>query len=171
MTAITAATVMAGAAVAGAAMTAYGQISNAQNQSAMAGYNAGVERNRAMEAEAVAESDATDIRRKGGLANAEATATAGAAGLIPTEGSPYEVMLGNAANTELEAQRRLFTGRLQAQGSLSQAALDQSQTNPTGGYIQAGAGLLSSGAKAYGLLKTPSTGSSPDTGPGTGYTY
>lgn len=159
-----AAVVGAAAAVAGTAMTAFRQVGQANDNSSLMAYNQQVAENNRRQAEAAAADDAATIRAKGQRTNATLAAEAAAAGLIPNEGSPYDVLIGNSGQTELEAQRRLYQGKLQGQGYTSQAQLYGAQTNPAGGYLAAGATVFGGVSKAASILGGSSTKTTPING-------
>lgn len=187
---MTGAEVMAGAAVASTAMTAYSTISAGSKGNAAASYNAAAAEDNASQIRVAAqanakqaieasESDAGDIRHSGELRQGEVRTAYGAGGVVATEGSPYELLLSNAGEIELEAQRRIYKGKVDARTYLadaavqgnnlrSRAALDRMGAPGDAGYLQAGAGVLEGGYRAYKILgNTSGDGTGKIAGSGT----
>lgn len=151
--------VMAAMAFVSTAVGVVGQLTQQSAQSSMSSYSAQVADMDAQAARAAANSDAEDIRRKGRLTQSGLRAGVGASGLIADQGSPYELLLDNAAEIELEAQRRIARGETDATRYTNQANLDRYRANVNGpNYLQAGASLIDGGFKAYKILSTPAPG-------------
>ena len=143
--AVTTGTVLTGlSALVGAA----GAISSGRQQAAANRYNAQVAEQNAeravltSEAEAAREGD-RNRRRLASSANAF-----GASGLA-LEGTPLDVMADLASEAALDEQIIRWRGRTQAQGLRTQAAQDRAAASraTTAGYAQAGATLLTAGAR------------------------
>lgn len=152
-------------AVASAA-SAVGTVMSMNQRGAVADYNTQVAQGEADAARDAAKTEADDIRRRGAKEQSKLRAAAGAAGLIAEEGSPYELLLENAQEIELDAQRRLFRGDTEARRYESQGRLDQAGKPGMGSYLSAGAGLLEGGAKAWAILDKGASG-----GAGASYSY
>lgn len=84
-----------------------------------------------------AQADAADIEVKNRKAMGSIRAGAGASGLLASDGSPLEATMSSAATGELNRQRRLWQGDLEA------------RTDEIGGYSDSVAGN-SAAMKAYG---------------------
>lgn len=149
---------MAVAALASAGISAVGMVMQSSQQAQAHQGNAEIMYENATTATDAAESDAGDIRKRGARQQAMLRAKVGALGLLPDEGSNYELLLDNAAEIELDAQRRIYRGQVEARGYRQQARIDQQQTDQTGAYLSAGGSLLAGGAKAYQYLKSPAGG-------------
>jgi hypothetical protein len=138
-------TILTGAS---ALVGAAGAISSGRQQAAANRYNAQVAEANAdravltSEAEAAREGD-RNRRRLATSANAF-----GASGLA-LEGTPLDVMADLASEAALDEQIIRWRGRTQAQGLRTQAAQDRAaaQRATTAGYGQAGATLLTAGAR------------------------
>lgn len=158
---MTGAEIMLAAAAMSAISGAVGTVMSLTQKGQVADSNASALQADADASRAAAKSEADDLRRRGEREQSKLRANAGASGLIAEAGSPYELLLDNAQEIELDAQRRLFRGETEAQRYEGQAR-NQAATKPgIGSYLSAGAGLLEGGAKAYSLLdkggKTPTT--------------
>lgn len=147
-------------AIASAAASAVSAISQGnrqadqQNSAAQAAdYNAAVDRQRADTAMQVSNANEESQRRHARLVLGQTRAGLAQAG-IGTEGSASDVLQQSSGNAELDALNIRYEGTLQAHGLNSQANLDSYQANVarsnassarTGGWLSAGASLLSSG--------------------------
>lgn len=154
--------IMAAVSAAAAVAGTVGQFMSMGQRSQTADYNSQAAIEDAQAARSAANTEADDIRRKGAREQSRLRAAAGAAGLIAEEGSPYELLLDNAQEIELDAQRRLFRGETEARRYESQARIAQAGKPGIGSYISAGAGLLEGGLKAWQILdkggnKNPTT--------------
>lgn len=144
--------VMAIAGVVSALAGAAGTVMSLTQKGQVADNNAAALQADADAARDAAKAEADDIRRRGEREQGKLRANAGASGLIAEAGSPYELLLDNAEEIELDAQRRLFRGETEAQRYEGQAANQRSSKPGVGSYLSAGAGLLEGGFKAYSLL-------------------
>jgi hypothetical protein len=149
------------AAAVAAAGTAYSIYASGQAQQAAGEYNADVAEQQAQAARASAAVDEEAAREKARRIQAAARAAYGASGVSQEEGSPLLVLMDNAAQAELEAQRIRYAGELAATGYGNQATLARTQGAQAAqaGQIGAGISLLSSGAsigyRAYYGMNRP----------------
>lgn len=136
------------AAAVAAAGSAYGVYASGQAQGAAADFNAQVAQQQAQAARDAAAVEEEQTRERNRRIQATARARAAASGVVPSEGSPLLILMDNAAQAELEAQRARFGGELTAAGFRGQAAQQQfaARQARTAGGIGAGISLLSSGA-------------------------
>lgn len=133
---------------AGAAVSAYGAISQGQAAKASGKFNAAMNEQNAQfarqEAEALArQQDRENFMRIGAIKAAQGK-SGGAAG----EGSVLDVIGSVAEQGELERQMIIYRGELKASGYQSTAALDTMSGGAasTAGYLTAGSELLKGGA-------------------------
>lgn len=119
----------------------------------MARLNAGVAGEQANAAEEQQQRQFRALQAKGVVAAAES-----GAGL---DGSNLDVLKQNAVANELDALTIRYEGQMKARGLLAQSELDKLQAQAsrragkdamTGGYLSAGANLLTGASKAYGML-------------------
>ena len=143
-------TVAAIAAIAGAAASVGGATYAAVQSSAASDRQAKFATQQAEVAKAAAAAEAADARRKARYLLGKEAAAAGASG-VRLEGSPLLVMLDSAAESELEAQRKLYAGELQGAGYSARADEYRSAGRSAAiGYgIRAGSTLLTSGSTYY----------------------
>jgi hypothetical protein len=146
--ATTTALILAGAAVAGTAVSAVGAYSQGQAQKASAEFNAKVAQNNAQAATQQAGAEAQMIRQRGERlrgAQAAALAKAGVSG-----GSAGDVVYDSATQNELEALMTQYRGHVEAGRETSQSQLFQSQAGYAGraGAINAGSTAISGLANA-----------------------
>lgn len=149
---------------ASAAMSAIGAISAAQSQSASyksqqqaANYNATVEKQNAMSAEAAASANELNMRRQNDqILGAQRARVGESAGGFT--GTNVGVLAQSGTNLELSALNTRYQGTMQARGLLAQSNLDEYQglvagmnakSAMTSGYIGAAAGALGSTANYY----------------------
>lgn len=159
---------------ASAAMAAVGSISAAQAQTASyksqqqaANYNATVEKQNAMSAEAAASANELNQRRQNDqIMGAQRARVAESAGGFT--GTNVGVLNQSGANLELSALNMRYQGAMQARGLLAQSNLDQYQASVAGmnagssmraGYIGAAASALGSVSNYYNY-RTLTTGMS-----------
>ncbi len=125
-------------------------------------YNAQVDRNRADNAMQVANANEEAQRRHARIVIGQTRAGLAQAG-IGAEGSASDVLQQSSENAELDALNIRYQGQLQAQGLTNQANLDDytartarsnASSARTGGWLNAGASLLSSAGTAYGRNAT-----------------
>lgn len=126
-------------AIAGTAVSTVGSVIGGIQEGNMLRANA-----RAAQSQAAA--DEEDIRRRNARVLSEVRARTGASGLL-MEGSPLEVLADDAAEAELEAQRRRWQGNVEAEQLRSRA-----RGAMIGGFMNAGASLLTGGSRVAGLL-------------------
>lgn len=151
--------------VGSAVVSAFGAIAsgdqasqNADAQAAAANYNATVQRQQADQALAVANADEERQRRAGravlGQQRAAIAESGGGFG-----GSAFDIMSDSATAAELDALNIRYQGQLQSRGFRAQAGLSDyeaamARSNARqariGGYIGAGAALLSGAARYAG---------------------
>lgn len=147
--------VVAAAAIAGTALSAYGQISAGNYANAVARYNA---RNLDLAA--------ADAERRGDLASQQSIrqtkaalgtqTTRLAAGNVSTaSGSPLAILASTAGIGELDAQTIRNNAAREAWGYRAEAAsqLAQGRFAQRSGWLGAGATLLTGAAQTYGLLR------------------
>ena len=141
-------------AAAGAVFSAVGAISGGQAANRTAQYNAAIADRNAVVAtqQASANEEAQrklDARRMGTM-----RAGYGASG-VTSDGSVLDVLGDSIAEAELNALNIRYEGQLSSQGygdsATSQRAAGKNAR--TSGYIQAGASLLTGGAKAYDIYQ------------------
>lgn len=128
----------------GTVVSAAGSIMQGQQQAALANAQAS-----AYEQQAEAERRAGGFemmreRRKQELEQAQARAAVGASG-VAFQGSPTEVLVANAGESELDLQAILYGSRLRQNQLRDQAAVTRwsGRQARTASFINAGAGLLS----------------------------
>lgn len=144
--------IAAGAAAAGAAVSAVGSIRAGNDQAAASKYNALVEDQNAVaarqQAGAAAEQKDNEVTRR----LADARAAFAASGVDPNSGTPLDVMADSASQGELSKRLLLYQGDLTARGLGSQANLDRitGKNAQTAGYISAAGTLLTGAGKAAG---------------------
>lgn len=149
---------------ASAAVAAYGAISSAQAQSASyksqqnaANYNAVVEKQNAMSAEAAASANELNQRRQNDqILGAQRARIAESGGGF--NGTNVGALAQSGANLELSALNTRYQGTMQGRGLLAQANLDEYQGQVAGmnassatraGYIGAAASALGSASNYY----------------------
>jgi hypothetical protein len=129
-----------------AAGSAYGTYAAGEAQGKAADYNqqsADMQAQQARDAAAIAEEEARERNaRLQGMARARASAS----GVVTSEGSPLLVLMDNAAQAELEAQRIRYGGEVRAAGLESESRLQGAYgaNARTAGAIGTGVSLLSS---------------------------
>lgn len=149
------------AALAGAAVSAYGAIQQGQQAESAAKYNAKVARNQAQSARDAANADAETQRRHYDRVLAAQRARYGASG-VDTEGSPLLVMLDSEEEAALDIARVKHGGAVAAQGLEAEAQLQryQGQQAKRQSYLAATGAILSGVAQAGSIYasqgkKTP----------------
>ena len=133
----------AAAAAAGTGVAVYGAQQQASAARAAGKYNQRLAENQALQARYAGEQAARTQRERGRRILGMQRSIAAGAGVTP-EGSPLLVMMDTAAESELEAQKALYTGQVQADTARAQAvyARWQGQQAARGAQIGAGATLL-----------------------------
>lgn len=164
MSGVTATTVLASAAVASAAMSAYGAVKQGEAQKQMYDaqaqadqYNATVAKNNAQVANDQANQKEQLQRRQFNEVQGKAFAGVAQSG-TGFGGSNADVLRQNAVNGELDALNIRYQGQLQSNGLMAQSGLDtynagQAVNNGnnalSAGYVSAGANLISGASNAY----------------------
>lgn len=143
-----------------AASTAFsviGAIQSANAESNAAKYNAAVAKQNAKIAQ---QQSATDIDRQRRIAyKTQGAMTAGyAASGVTMEGTPLDIMEQSAAEAKLDELNIKYNADLESLGYQSEARLNKMRASSarTGGFLSAGASLLSGGLKtanAYSAYK------------------
>ena len=137
-------------AVAGAATGAYSAIQSAKAQEKAADFNEKVAQNNATLSKYQAAEEARRLRvRNMRIAGAQRVAGA-KSGIELTSGSFQDVMRDTAIQGEMDALTALYTGKVDATRSLSQAKLFgmEGKQAMRQGYLNAGASLLSGASSA-----------------------
>lgn len=151
--------------VATVASTAVGVMASQQQaaqQKKIAKYNAQVAENQAFQARQAAAVRAEQSRERSRRIQSAARARAAASG-VELEGSPGFVLLDNARQAELDAQRLKYGGEVQAEGYDAQARLHRfmAPQYEQAGMIQSGTTLLTGFSQASGYaMKMYSAGGS-----------
>lgn len=146
------------AAVAAAGVSAYATYSSYQNQQKAAKYNRQVAENQATASRQAAQIEADMRRDRARRIISAQRAEYGQAGVDVSEGSPLLVQADTAYQGELDAQRALYGGELQATGAESQAGFFEFQRRAAasaGPIATAGVGLAgaSQAASMYGSYR------------------
>lgn len=155
-----------GLMAAGTAVSTVGAIAGAKAQSnqlksqAYADeYNAQVLKGNAEVANAEANQREELLRRQFGQVQGEAIAGVAQSGTA-MEGSNLDLLRQNAVNAEMDALTIRYEGQQKARGLMAQSVLERYQARAgraaardtmSAGFLNAGASLLSGGAKAYGI--------------------
>lgn len=151
-------TIIAGAALAGAAVSAVGSIS-AGNARAKAGRaNASLLEDQAHFAQERAESEAAMIVRDNRRKMGAVVAAYGASGVQINQGTPLEVMSDVAAEGELSKRLRLYQGSIEALEARQGAGIARQEAGAAqqAGYFDAAGTLLTGGARfASSTYKPP----------------
>ena len=163
----------AGASLIGTGVQAIGQIKAGNEQATALSTNAQIQQENATIATGQAQGQAAIQKQNTEIIEGNVAAGYGAAGIDPTEGSPLDVMAGQAANGELQRQLALYTGSVGATSATNQANI---LTYEAGAAQRAGttgaAGTILSGiAKTAYPASTFLGGSGAPAGPSFGYPY
>jgi hypothetical protein len=147
------AAVAAGAAVVGAAVSAYSAIKQGQSAQAAGNYNAQVAQNNAISATQQGSAAEAQSRLQSRAQIGLEQANFGASGVDMSSGSPLDVLRGSAAQGELDAQQTKYSYQMKALGYSTDATLSSFEGNnaANSGYLGAAGRLLAGGASAYGL--------------------
>lgn len=151
--------------IAATAASAYMQYEKGQQEKKVAKYQARTAEQQAAYARQAAEARSRDLRERNRRIMATARANAGASGIALTAGtSPLAVLAYNAREGELDAQRAIYSGEVDASGMSGQAKLMQWSGKNAEASANAGAGttLLSGLGSAAGGYATKGGGA---TGP------
>ncbi len=156
-----------GAAVAGTAIQAMGQLSAGAAAQETANYNAEVATRNAQQAQQDAAATAAQQQEQNKQKIGEIVADYGASGVDPNSVSSLSVLWDQTRQGELARQLDLYRGQTAAAGYQSTAALDtlSGQQRAEAGAIGAGSSLLTGAAKT-GFTIEPPVASAPAT-PGT----
>lgn len=155
---ITAATIFAGVAAAGAATSAIGAVRSGNDQASALKYNALVENQNAeatrRQGQAEAEQKGSEVTRR----MADARAAIAASGIDPNSGTPLELMSDMATQGELSKKLITYQSELSARGLSQQAQLDlvNARNAKTAGYLNAASTVLTSAGKIGGSYYSPS---------------
>jgi hypothetical protein len=143
-------------AVIGAAMSAYSSYAQGENAKEVADYNAGVEKNKAVDSANRANVAADEQRGKVRKMMGAQRAAMGANGTTVDTGSNLSILTETAGTGELDALRILNNGSNEFDSLSSQSSLTktQGQFAKNAGTLNAGASLLSSASSIYGQYKT-----------------
>lgn len=159
-------TALLATAIIGAGISAYSQYKEGQDSAEAARYNAEVSRRNAeMSATMIEQSGALEVEQKGKEARTFlGTQKAKYGGLgVELTGSPLDVMIGTAANFELDKQIIEYNTKANAlktrYGGESQAGYDEKLASiyETSGTLRAGSTILTSASKIGSQYYTPST--------------
>jgi len=146
-------------ALAAAAASATAAVYSGNVQKQTAEVNAELQRREGAAQEDAAMAQAEKIRKAGKAQAAQATAALAGSGVSIGEGTPIRINEQIIKNAEDDAYSTLLTGARQRQTASDQAGLleYQGKAAQTGGYISAGASLLSAGA-SYNKWSTTQKG-------------
>jgi hypothetical protein len=154
-----------GAALASAAAGSAAAIIQSRHAAQTIDYNTDVSEQQAELAKRAGATAEADTREQTARIRASQRAALGDSGVISSEGSPLLVLLDAAAESEVEAQRAKYTGKVAEQGALANIGLLKQQRSQAlqGGYIGAGTSLLTGAANvgtAYLYSQPKKTGQS-----------
>lgn len=110
--------------LAGTAISAVGAVSQANAQSAAAGYNAQLNQRNAVIAKQQTDAEVAQITRQSELAQGRMLAGFGASGLT-TDGSALDALADSAAQAQLDIETVKYRGNLKAMGYHDNARLDE----------------------------------------------
>ena len=135
--------------IAGAAMSAYGAVQQANAQKQAAQFNAKLNERNATIALDQAGADALRVRRNAAQIQGSAVAGYGASG-VALEGSPLDVLGASAEQASLDESTVRYKGTLKAMGYHSNAELDQfaGRTAEQQGYLNSASALLTGVGRA-----------------------
>lgn len=152
--------VMAVAAVAGAAVSAYGAVRQGQNAKEAAEYNARASEIEAAEAKRKAAYDAETSSMQFKELMGKQKALYAKAGVDLSSGSPLLTMSFQAEQAERDKQAILYSGKTAEQSSLTRASLfrDSGSDSQTAGYISGGSTFLSGLANTYTASQSGKSG-------------
>lgn len=126
-------------------------------------YNAEIATQNAQQARGAAFQDATDLRIESRRKTSIAKARFAAGGVVTTAGSPLLVAMEQEKEGALAAERRLYSGELEARGFESQSIMDSYKADLARRNIsfeQAAGGVRSSSATLSGISTLASVGTS-----------
>ena len=159
------------AALAGAAVSAYGAIQQGEAAAATGKYNARVAQQQADAARQAAAANAETKRRELDRVLGAQRARYGASGVIGSEGSPLLVMMQSEEEAALDVARVRYGGTAQAYGLEAEARLSRFQGKQARrqGYLQAAGAILTGVSGAAGIYaKRPTTAPRSYSGPAYG---
>ena len=135
--------------IAGAALSAYGAIQQANAQKHAAQFNAKLNERNATIAVNQASADAVRVRRNAAQIQGSAVAGYGASG-VGLEGSPLDVLGASAEQASLDESTVRYKGTLKAMGYHSNAELDQfaGKTAEQQGYLNSASALMTGASRA-----------------------
>lgn len=135
--------------VAGAALSAYAAVQQANAQKQAAQFNAKLNERNATVAVQQAGADALQVRRQAAQAQGAAVAEYGASG-VALEGSPLDVLGAGEQQAQLAESTVRYRGELKAMGYHSNAELDRmaGRTAERQGYLNAASALLTGVGRA-----------------------
>lgn len=141
-------------AIAGAAMSAVGAISQGNAAKKSADYNAAIADRNAVVAQQQASANEEAQRKIDARRMGAARAGYGASG-VTSDGSVLDVLGDSIAEAELNALNIRYEGKLAAQGYGDTAASQRAagRNAQASGYMKAGASLLQGGSKAYDIYQ------------------
>jgi hypothetical protein len=141
------------AAVAGTAMSAYGQIQAGNAAEAAAQYNATIAQQQAAEKAQAAKSQAFNLSEQRRMTIGKQIAAYGASGVSPNSGTPLDVLSHTASEYERDIQYAGIEAGEATQAGYEQAQLDlmYGKQAQTAGWIGAGSTLFSGLGKAAGM--------------------
>jgi len=154
-------------AIIAAAVSAYAAYEQGQTQQAIAKYNKKVAENDALAKRQAAGIAAETERDKAKAILAAQRASIGAAGILPSEGTPLLVQTDSAEKAALNESRIRYSGEVGARQSESEAIIQGyiGKRAAQQGYINAGASLLSGASSSYSTY-SKGQGKSPTTSAG-----
>ena len=150
----------AGGAVVSGAMNIMGGLSQVGAANQAASVNSTLALQRARTAREIAAVDAEDIAVATRKSLGSTRANAGASGLLISDGSPLEALMDSAQTGELNRQRRLWAGEMEARGFMVDAYGEQVRGWQAAqkGWAQVAGGassLLTGAASGYDMLFPP----------------
>lgn len=159
--------------LAGAAISAYGQVQQANAAKEAGHYNAKLQERNAVIATQQANQEATLLNRRASAVQGSLQAGYGAAG-VTNEGSPSDVLAASVTNAKLDEATILYKGQLKAMGYHENATLNMMGANTAEkqGGLNAASEILTGVARSgstyasmnsrYGTLRRGPAGSSYD---------
>lgn len=161
MSGVSTATIIAGASaaasIASAGMSIIGGMQSGAATGAANTANMVIGQQNAQLARDQAAADAQDIALSNRKSIASLRATAGASGLLVEDGSPLEAIVASAGAGELNRQRRLWQGELDARNAELGGYAAQRTNNQMSTYAAAGSSLLTGVSKVNDLLSSTSS--------------
>jgi hypothetical protein len=136
--------------VAGAALSAYGAIQQANAAKAAGSYNAAIRERDATVAMQQSQADADRVALQGKRVEGSLLANYGAAGVASDEGSPLDVLADSASQNQLDQETIKYKGRLKAMGYQGDAALSRmgAEVAEDQGPLNAASHLLTGAGRA-----------------------